>query len=139
MASMSRMTTEDIKDAITEIPLVAQRENWVFTLDKDEGTFFYSPKQIDRNARLYQVTDEYAVYFNGKGRPCGVMIEYWLDNYIEHHKEIKRLSKELFVGRNETIVINPTAVKTRQSAKKFKVVFESLLVAEAVQGKHCPS
>ena len=137
MVVMSRPNKKQITEAALLVPQIALREDWVFTLDNDEGNFYYSPKVVDNDAKLYQVTDEYAIYLNSALKPCGVMVEYFNDNYVEHHPAIKRMGKTLFVGPKDTIVINPASSKRKKDTQAFKLVFESFLITEALQGGHC--
>jgi hypothetical protein len=133
---MSRVSKKTLRDAVTRVREVADKEGWVFTLDRDEGNFYYSPEHVKRDARLYQVTDEYAIYLDKKNKPCGVMVEYFGNNYVEHHPEIKKMSGAIFKSKDAIVVVDPGTKRNRE-ARNLKIAFESFLVAETLKGGHC--
>lgn len=137
MDKRRKVTKKVLRAALLDLPLVARSEGWIFTLDSDDGTFFYSPRVIPTQAELYQVTDEFAIYLDRDLKPRGVMIEYYDHNFIEHHPEIKKLSEELFKETDdETIIINPSASRTSKQVKKFQEVLQSTILHEALHDGH---
>lgn len=123
----------NLYEAIKRIPEAAKDGNWVLTLDKDEGTLFYSPKDIPSEAELFQVTDESAIYLDKKSNPLGIMIEYYNVNFVEHHPEFKPLSDKIFgetdEDNKETVVKNPQ--KGDGDVSRFTSFLESTIIAEA--------
>ena len=129
---------EALLDAITIFRDVAAEEGWQITLEKDEGALFYSPEEIPAGSVLRQVTDEFAIYVDDKMRPRGVVIEYFGDNFMEHHPKIKQLNS-LFEKNDgsEDIVITRNELESDKQAKAFKELLESTLFLEAFSGGHC--
>ncbi len=128
---MEKMNT--LFEAIKKIPEAAKDGKWVLTLDKDEGTLFYSPKEIPAEAELHQFTDESAIYLDKQSNPLGIMIEYYNLNFVEHHPEFKPLSDKVFgendVDDKETVVKNPG--KEDEDVLLFRSLLESTIIAEA--------
>jgi len=122
-------TTKSILDLVKEIPNAASEQGWVFTLDKDEGALFYGPKIAPKDTELFQVSDEYAVYLDKKLHPRGVVIEYYANNFVQHHQEFKKLNQEFFSSSKDSIVLEPK--KTGDSAI-FKSLLEKTLISDAV-------
>ncbi len=117
--------------AVKSVPSIAEKEQWVITLDNEEGTLFYSPKRIADGAELRQVTDEYALYVDKNFVPKGVVVEYFKNNFMKHHKLINRLSSKIFNGRKTIEVINPNARKNNLQIASLKALLESAFLKEA--------
>lgn len=120
-----------LMEAVKNIPIVAQKEQWVLTLDKEEGALFYSPKVIPTGSQLHQITDEYAVYLDKKNNPKGVMIEYYGVNFIKHHKLFEKLSLSVFSGNKKVKVAHSKTAKNKEDTSVFKALLESTLIKEA--------
>jgi hypothetical protein len=43
---MEKMNKEQLVEIVKQVPARASAENWVMTLDQEEGTLFYSPRVI---------------------------------------------------------------------------------------------
>jgi hypothetical protein len=121
---------EKFVEATKNIPIIARKEGWVFTFDKEEGNLFYSPVKMPDNAELHQVTDEYAVYFDKNFKPRGLMIEYFQDNFLKHHKNFKKLSDEIF-GSKEKIKGTNINKNYKEKAEILSSFIESNLIKEA--------
>lgn len=120
-----------ILEAVKKIPTQAIKENWVFTLDRDEGALFYSLKNIPRGAELFQVTDEAAIYLDRYLNPKGVMLEYYGQNFIKHHPEFARLSERIFGKDKQDIkIVNPKKTK-KEDISVFRALLERTIISEA--------
>ena len=125
---------EQLIDAAKSLPIVAEREGWVLTLDKEEGTLFYSPEKISDQAQLHQITDEYALYLDKDFKPQGMMIECYEQNFLKHHDSfIEELSEDVFKGKKEgeTIVADPEGDKGKGKISTLAKFLESTLIKEA--------
>lgn len=122
---------EKLIEAVKNIPLIAERDRWVLTLDKEEGSLFYSPTVIPSGAELHQVTDEYALYLDKNSEPKGVMVEYYGENFIKHHRMFQSLTSVIFGGKDKIKTVNPKSNKNREEATLFKALLETTLIKEA--------
>ena len=129
------MNKEQVMDAVKNIPIVAEREGWGLTLDKEEGSLFYAPKIIPSGSQLHQITDEYALYFDSNKNPKGVVIDYYRANFLKHHKSFDQVSLDVF-GENgkenkEVITFDSNELKENSSAGILQALLESTLIREA--------
>lgn len=128
------MTAKKINEkVIKDLTKRAKKQGWVFTFDKDEDAFFYSPEVIPDNAELRSVNDEFAVYLDKKQNICGVVLEYCGHNFIKHHDEFVEDFKKLFDTKksNKTEkIVDPNKSKDKR-VENFKVLFERTLISEA--------
>lgn len=124
---------EKLVESVKNIPTTAEREQWVFTLDTEEGTLFYSPKKIPNSAELHQITDEYALYTDKNFNPLGVMVEYYNVNFVKHHNLFEKLSLKMFKGSEKVRVVSPDSIKGKkdETTLMFRALFERTLIKEA--------
>lgn len=130
MEKTMNKTDTKLIEAVKNVPFIAEKEQWVLTLDKEENSLFYSPEKIPNGAELYQVTDEYALYLDKNMKPQGLMIEYYGQNFVEHHKEFKGLDKKLFSGNEVIKTVDPKA-DNKKEVKMFKTLLMGTLMTEA--------
>ena len=130
---MATINKEKLIEIVSNIPKVAKSDNWIFTRDIDEGTMFYSPDPISNETELYQITDEYALYLDRNLNPKGVVIEYYNNNFMEHHPEFKEITIDVFgdQGKEGEVKIDPSKVADPK-VKYFKSIFENTIIAEAI-------
>ena len=129
------MNKEQLIEAVKNIPIVAERDAWSLTLDKEEGSLFYAPKVIPTGSQLHQITDEYALYFDADRNPQGVVVDYYRANFLKHHKSFKQVSFDVF-GKTETekgevVAFDSEELKENGSADMFRALLESTLIKEA--------
>lgn len=124
----------NINEAIKKIPETAKKDNWVLTLDRDEGTLFYSPRNIPDGAELYQVTDESALYLDKYSNPLGVMIEYYNINFVEHHPEFKDLTEKVFgeSDKNDESTVVKDPREKDEDTLEFKSLLEDIIIGESL-------
>lgn len=135
---MTTMNKEKLISAVKQIPAIAKENGWVVTLDRDEGSLFYSPKQIPSGADLFQVTDEYALYVDKKNIPQGVMVEYFEYNFIKHHEAFESLTETLFNSPKDMQVASEASNK-KGTLTIFKELLEKTLIVEAMDESLCPA
>ena len=131
MAKIINKENEKIFESVKNIPIISEKQGWVFTLDREEGSLFYSPEILPDNVSLRQITDEYAVYFDKDLKPHGVMVEYFNQNFMQHHKSFKKLISEIFTGNKKIQIIDPVSKKNKEEKTLLKALFENTLIKEA--------
>lgn len=128
-------TKKALIEAVKNIPIVAEREAWSLTLDRDDGTLFYAPRCVPAGSVLRQITDEYALYLDDKGDPVGVTIEYFCSNFLKHHDAFDEIAGDVFDGEDlssePVITIGADAIKENKYAKIFRALLEATLIKEA--------
>jgi hypothetical protein len=125
-------TKEEVIKAAQCVPSRGAKEGWCYTLDKEEGSLYYSPERLPSDARLFQVSKEFAVYVDSKKQAQGFMIEYVNANFLKHHTEFKDIYKELFESpasiKKAIVTIKPSAKK--KEAVMFKRMLDGVLIEE---------
>ena len=126
----NKISNAELVELVKGLPQVAKRDSWVFSLDRDEDSLFYSPAVIPAGAELHQVTDEFAVYLGRQRQLQGVMSEYFTHNFIKHHEDMQRLVDKVFIDREAIDEVDPQKEKG-DDVTVFKGLFEKTLIAEA--------
>ena len=123
------MNNKKLITAIKDIPIIAEKDRWVFTFDKEEGSLFYAPKIIARNSALHQVTDEYAVYLDTNLKPSGIVVEYYKENFLKHNIILSEADKKMFKSSKKgEIVVKPKS----KDEFIFQALFEKNLIKQAI-------
>jgi len=135
MVTTIKAKKKQIMNAVRDIRDTASKEGWVLTLDRDTNALFYSPEIIPDKTELFQVTDEYAVYLDEELKPKGVVVEYYDNNFIKHHKDFKKISEEVFGKDNQKIkMVDPQSKGKKQTPSVlFQALLEKTLVTEAIE------
>ncbi len=128
------MNREQLLEAVKNIPIASEQEEWSLTLDKEEGSLFYAPKVIPDGTQLHQITDEYALYIDKDLNPKGVVVEYYRANFLQHHnKAFKKISSDVFKenANDEVVTIDSRQLRENESAGIFKALLEVTLIKDA--------
>ena len=124
------MNKERLIEAVKNIPIVAERDKWAITLDRDEGALFYAPKVIPSDSALHQVTDEYALYIDKNSHPTGVVVEYFRGNFLKHHKTFEDIVS-VFDKQEKVLTIPADKHNADKNVEIFKALLETTLIKEA--------
>lgn len=92
---------------------IAQKEHWISHYDSDNDSLAIRTPKLSTDARKKYINDEFAFYVNRRNDVEGVFIEYFVTNFISHHKDFKDIVKELkSKGKEESVVeLNKAEVK----------------------------
>ena len=127
-----KIKKEQLIEAAKNVPIIAAQEGWVLTFDREEGTLFYSPQKISDNAELHQITDECALYLDKNFKPKGMIIEYFKENFLEHHGLlIKELSQKVFDSKENLVIAKPEINNEDGKVAMIAKFLESTLIREA--------
>lgn len=128
------MNREQLLEAVKNIPIASEHEEWSITLDKEEGSLFYAPKDIPDGTHLHQITDEFALYIDKDLNPKGVVVEYYQANFLQHHNKVfKKISSDVFKesDSDEVVTINSRQMRENENAGIFKALLETTLIKDA--------
>jgi hypothetical protein len=123
------MNKKQLIEVVKDIPVVAEKDKWIFTFDKDEGALFYAPKIVSPKSELHQITDEYAIYLDVNQKPSGVVVEYYKENFLKHNRILSDADKKMFKSSNKKeVVVKPKS----KDEVIFQALFEKNLIQQAV-------
>jgi hypothetical protein len=120
-----------ILDFIANFSDIAKKNRWISHYDADDDSMVIRVPRLSMDARKHYINnDEFAFYLNSKGEVEGVFIEYFLSNFVAHHKDFKEVGKELKEQKAKDDEVVVTLNKTEM--KKFvpelqEAIIESIM------------
>lgn len=91
-------TLEEKKEILDFIPSfsdIAEKQKWVSHYDTDSDSLAVRTPKLSENSRKKYFNDEFAFYVNRKNEVEGVFIEYFVSNFVSHHKDFRMAFKDI--------------------------------------------
>ena len=140
---MTTTTLEEKKsilDFITNFSGIAKKEKWASHYDTDSDSLAIRTPQLSENARKKYFNNEFAFYINKKNEVEGVFIEYFVSNFISHHKDFQVVLKDIekdikAMGKTEKSVIELKQKETKRIIPELEtVIIDSLIPNNKLAG-----
>lgn len=133
MITTSLEEKKKILDFITNFSEKAKKERWASHYDTDSDSLAIRMPQLSEDARKKYFNDEFAFYMNKKNEVEGVFIEYFISNFISHHKDfqivLKDIKKDIKVmGKTEKSVIELKQKETNRMIPELETVIINSLI-----------
>lgn len=115
-----RMNNVDIKekknivDAMANLSEMAKQEGWITSYDPEADSLSVRKPHLSKESYKKYTDDEFAFYLNRKKEVEGVFMEYFLSNFVSHHKKFRPVVKEL---RNKKEEEEPIKLKKSETKK----------------------
>lgn len=74
---------------------IALNEQWVTHYDAESDTLAVRNPVLSENVRKEYITNEFAFYLEKNDNPEGIFIEYFVSNFVSHHKDFKYILKDI--------------------------------------------
>lgn len=84
-----------IVDFLSQFTDIAKKEKWISHYDAESDSFAIRAPKLSEEARKEYVNDEFAFYLTPASDVQGIFIEYFLANFVAHHKDFKEVGEEL--------------------------------------------
>ncbi|MEK7576209.1 MAG: hypothetical protein AAB482_00805 [Patescibacteria group bacterium] len=111
-----------ILNFISNFSDIVKKENWISRYDADNDSFAMRIPTLSRNARKRYVNEEFAFYVNDNNDVEGVFIEYFVSNFISHHKDFKNVAKEIKSQKKEEGLVELKKSETNKIAPGLEAV-----------------
>ncbi len=95
MTINTKINKKKILDFVSHFAEIAKAENWISHYDAESDSFAIRTPRLSDDARKEYVNNEFAFYVNPKSDVEGVFIEYFVSNFVAHHKDFEEVAKEL--------------------------------------------
>ncbi|GAI02539.1 unnamed protein product [marine sediment metagenome] len=118
-----------ILNFIYHLNSIIKREKWIPAYDRDTDSLSFRLPKLSNSARIIYLDDEIALYLNEDKDVEGIFIEYFKSNFIKHHRELKKIAKDIDRKEDkESSIINLEEMQSGEILPKFeKIVKTSLL------------
>ena len=74
---------------------IAKKQKWVSNYDNDSDSLAIRTPKLSEDSRKKYFNDEFAFYVNKHNGVEGVFIEYFISNFVSHHKEFQAVLKDI--------------------------------------------
>jgi hypothetical protein len=127
----TQLDKKKILDFVTNFSKIAKEKRWISDYDADDDSMAIRAPKLSADARKEHVTEEFAFYITSKNEVEGVFIEYFLSNFVAHHKDFGDVKKELKEQKakgDDGAMIALSADETRKLVPELQgVIIESLI------------
>lgn len=122
-----------IVDFISRFSEVAKKERWISDYDTDDDSLAIRTPRLSADSRKQYVNDEFAFYLNRRGDVEGIFIEYFVSNFVAHHKDFKGVAAELKrEGKEENKAIIELK---RNEVKRIVPELQEVIINSLIPGK----
>jgi len=91
-----------IIDFVANFSKIAKEQKWISDYDHEDDSIAIRVPVLSMQARKRYVSDDFAFYLTPGGEVQGIFIEYFISNFVAHHKDFKDVAKDIEAqGRKE--------------------------------------
>lgn len=118
-----------ILEFISKLSEVAKEKQWVSHYDTDSDSLAVRNPSLTADVTKHYITKEFAFYLGDKSHVEGIFIEYFISNFVSHHKkDFKPIAKDLRNrAKKEGIIELP-----KKETQKLVPELESILVTSLI-------
>jgi len=122
-------SNKKIIDFLYNFGNIVKKEKWTPRYDRDTDSLSFTVPELSDSSRISYLDDEIAFYFNKDKEIEGVFIEYFTSNFIKHHKEMKKVIKDIKErGGKEEALIKIEIVKDKDVLPKFEEIIKTSIL-----------
>lgn len=86
---------KELLDIASGLDKFIKKNNWVSRYDSDSDSLSITKPELSSDSRIRYFDEEVALYLNEKGDIEGLFIEYFKSNFVEHHKDLDKVVKNI--------------------------------------------
>lgn len=119
---------KNILDFARNLSGIIKEQKWISHYDTESDSFVIRNPHLSEDSRKKYFNDEFAFYVNKKSQVEGIFIEYFISNFISHHKDFKFIIKD-FKNKKENLMV----IELKKSEiKKITPELESVIINSLV-------
>lgn len=84
-----------ILDFIPNFADIAKKQKWVSHYDNDSDSLAIRTPNLSEDSHKKYFNDEFAFYVSKENKVEGVFIEYFVSNFVSHHKDFRVAFKDM--------------------------------------------
>ncbi|MBI4039553.1 hypothetical protein HY388_01885 [Candidatus Daviesbacteria bacterium] len=92
---IQKLNPKKLRESIYRLPNIAREEKWRLSYDKLIDALYFTPSIVARDAVLFNVTNEFAIYVNKNSKIEGLFIENFKANFVRHNASFEELLEVL--------------------------------------------
>lgn len=122
-----------ILDFIANFSEIAKKNSWISHYDAESDSLAIRMPKLSPDARKRYLNDEFAFYLNDVSEVQGIFIEYFVSNFVAHHKDFKSVAKEL--KEQETKDDGAVITLNRTEMKKFVPELQQAIIESIIPSR----
>lgn len=128
---MNTITAKEKKEFLeiaSDFNEYANKHNWVSRYDAESDALSVAASELSDDARIKYFDDEVAFYITKDHKIEGVFIEYFKSNFVNHHKDLKEIFKDLDSLKNkEGALVKVGKIKVKKLAPDLEETMREAL------------
>ena len=89
---------------------VVKKEGWISRYDLETDEFSFTTPKLSASARIKYFNDELAFYVTPEDKIEGVFIEYFRNNFIQHHQDLEGILSGIDPAKLSDNIVDEKAV-----------------------------
>jgi len=123
-----------ILNFISRLSDVAKERKWISHYDADSDSLVVRNPSLSKDVKKRYITVEFAFYLNDKSNIEGIFIEYFISNFIAHHKEFKPIAKKLKKKAKKDALVELQKKETQKLVPELEnILLDSLIRSPDLQ------
>lgn len=114
---------KNILNFIQNLSGTVRDQKWISKYDAENDSFAMRVPDLSEDSHKKYFNDEFAFYLNKKSEVEGIFIEYFVSNFVTHHKNFKAITKKLKPKKEKSVV-----ELKKSEVNKIAPGLESLLI-----------
>ncbi len=130
-------------DFVVNFSEIAKKKKWISHYDTDSDSLVIRTPKLSEDSRKKYINNEFAFYLNRKSDIEGVFIEYFISNFVSHHKKefkpiLNDLKKDLKNKKGSSMIeLKKNEVKKLASGLESFIINSITLNGQGTQGIGC--
>ena len=106
---------------------VVKEQKWISHYDSESDSFAMRIPDLSEDSQKKYFNDEFALYLNKKNEIEGIFIEYFVSNFVSHHKDFKAITKNLKPRKKKPVVELKKSEVNKIASELESVIINSLI------------
>lgn len=106
---------------------IVKDEKWISKYDTENDSFAMRVPDLSKDSHKKYFNDEVAFYLNKKSEVEGIFIEYFMSNFVIHHKDFKSVVKNLRTRKKKLVVELKKSDVNKIAPELESVIINSLI------------
>ncbi|MDP3764611.1 MAG: hypothetical protein Q8Q95_03255 [bacterium] len=108
-------------------------QKWISNYDAENDSFAMRVPDLSKNSHKKYFNDEFAFYLNKKNEVEGIFIEYFMSNFVTHHRDFKAITKNFKPKKRKSILELKKSEVNKIAPELESIIINSLILNSNLQ------
>lgn len=118
---------KNILNFVQNLSGIVRDQKWISNYDAENDSFAMRIPDLSKDSHKKYFNDEVAFYLNKKSEVEGIFIEYFMSNFVTHHKDFKSVVKNLRTRKKKLVVELKKSDVNKIAPELESVIINSLI------------